>query len=70
MLEYVVLLGGLLRLEGGFFNFDTILGLASIVVSAVGVIILGYLIKGVWGAIAAFSMGTFLFCYFKGLLPY
>ncbi len=70
MLHYAVLLRGLLGLDwNSLFNFDTMTGLASIVISGVALIILGYIIKGVWGAVITFSIGAFLFIYLKGLLP-
>jgi hypothetical protein len=70
MVEYALMLGGLLGLRGeSFFNFDSVVGIASIFISGVGLFILGYAIKGIWGAVATFSIGTFLFFYFKGLLP-
>jgi hypothetical protein len=70
MVEYALMLGGLLGLRGeSFFNFDSVLGIASIFISGAALFILGYLIKGIWGAVAAFSVGAFLFFYFKALLP-
>jgi len=62
--EYTLMLQG-----GSLFNFDSPVGIASILISVVLLLILGYLIKGIEGAIIAFSTGTLLFLYFKGLLP-
>jgi hypothetical protein len=32
--------------------------------------VVGYLLKGVWGACIAFGIGAVLFFYFKGLFPF
>jgi len=62
--EYTIMLGG-----GSLFNFDSPLGIVSILISGVALLILGYLVKEIEGAIIAFLIGTLLFLYFKGLLP-
>jgi len=68
--EYANMLAGLAGFAGGsLFNFDSLQGTASIFISGAALLILGYLIKEIWGAIIAFSAGTFLFLYLKGLLP-
>lgn len=70
MVEYAVMLGGLLGLRGAsFFDFDSVWGIASIFISGAALFFVGYLIKGIWGAVVVFFIGTFLFFYFKGLLP-
>lgn len=70
MLEYVVVAGGLLGSNfGSLFNFDSIQGVALIAIGGVVLIVIGGLLKGFWGAVVTFSIGSFLFLYFKGLLP-
>jgi hypothetical protein len=70
MLEYAVVAGGLLSSNlDSLFNFDSIRGVALIGISGVVLIVLGGLMKGFWGAVITFSIGSFLFRYFKGLLP-
>ena len=59
-----------LLVGGSLFNFDSPLGIVSILISVVALLILGYLIKGIEGAIIAFLTGTLLFLYFKDLLPF
>lgn len=67
MLEYVMLLG---KDVMTFFSFNSIKGWVLLFISAVVLIIVGYLIKGIWGAIVTLLTGTFLFLYLKGLLPF
>ena len=38
--------------------------------SGIALIVLGYFLKGVWGACIALAFGVVLFLYFKGLLPF
>jgi hypothetical protein len=71
MVEYAVMLGGLLGLgAGSLFNFDSVWGISSIFIAAAGLLIFGYLIKGIWGAIIVFLVGTVLFLYLRDFLPF
>ena len=36
----------------------------------IALIVVGYLFKGVWGAVIAFLVGAVLFLFFRGLLPF
>ena len=65
MLEYSILAGSEWM---PLFTFGFIKGLVSIIISAVILLFLGYLIKGIGGAIIAFSTGTLFYLYFKGIL--
>ena len=67
MLEYAFLLGNQVI---SLFSFDSVKGWLLIFISSVALIIVGYLIKGIWGAGVAFFAGIFLFLYLKGLLPF
>jgi hypothetical protein len=73
MLEYAVVVGGLLRSNLDFlFNLDPTEGVVFAVIWGAVLISLGYLIKGFWGAVIALFMGfigSLLFLYIKGLPP-
>ena len=70
MLEYAALAGAELRFFfGSLFNFASVRGVALIVTSGVALTLLGYLWERFWGAVITFSIGSFIFLYFKGLLP-
>ena len=67
MLEYAFLLGNQVI---SLFSFDSVKGWLLIFISSVALIIVGYLIKGIWGAVVAFLAGIFLFLHLQGLLPF
>ena len=70
MLEYAVAAGTELRFFfGSLFNFASVRGVALIVTSGVALALLGYLWERFFGAAVTFSIGSFLFLYFTGLLP-
>ena len=70
MLEYAVVAGAELRFFlGSLFNFASVRGVALIVTSGVALTLLGYLWERFLGAVITFTIGSFLFLYFKGMLP-
>jgi len=63
MVEYIMVLrsiasGGNLQ---SFFDLDSTKGIVFALLAGVALFIIGYLIKGIWGAILAFSIGVFIF---------
>jgi hypothetical protein len=66
MFEYAFLLG---KDVISLFSFDSVKGWILIFLSAIAFLIVGYVLKGVWGAIIALLFGTALFLYLKGVLP-
>jgi len=66
-MEYAVLLG--LNLKT-LFSSASISEILLLIGSGIALTVLGYLLKGVWGACIALGSGTLLFLYFWGLLPF
>ena len=52
------------------FEPDFLHEILIVMFSGLALVILGYLIKGIWGAITAFAIGTLIFLYSKHLLPF
>jgi len=52
------------------FEPDSLREILIVMFSGLGLVIFGYLIKGIWGAITAFAIGTLIFLYSKHLLPF
>jgi len=66
-MEYVMLLGLNLR---SLFSSASISGMLLLIGSGIAITLVGYLLKGIWGACIALGTGTILFLYFKNLLPF
>ena len=71
MVEYILVLGSIVLGANfqSFFDLDSATGRVFALVAGVALFIIGYLIRGTWGAIIALSIGTVLFLYLKGFLP-
>jgi len=67
MFEYLGLLGYWME---PIFERDSLREILIVMFSGLGLLIFGYLIKGMWGAITAFAIGTLIFLYSKHLLPF
>ena len=67
MIEYLWLLG---FWKEPIWVFYSLWEALAAIFSALVLIFLGYIIKGVWGASMAFGIGTFFYLYSKGLLPF
>ena len=66
-MEYAVLLG--LNIKS-LFDSASISGMFLLFGLAVALAVVGYLLKGVWGACIALGSGTILFIYFRDSLPF
>ncbi len=66
-MEYAVLLG--LNIKS-LFSSASISEMLLLIGSGIALAVLGYLLKGVWGACIALGSGIILFFYFGGLLPF
>ncbi len=67
MLEFTGMLGKEIIT---FFSFDAVKGFLLLVIAAVALVVIGYLIKGLGGAIVAVFAGILLFLYLNGLFPF
>jgi hypothetical protein len=67
MFEYLGMLGFWME---PIFEPDSLSEILIVMFLGLGLVIFGYLIKGIWGAITAFAIGTLIFLYFKNLLPF
>jgi hypothetical protein len=66
-MEYAVLFG--LNIKS-LFSSGSISGMLLLFGLAVALAVVGYLLKGVWGACIALGSGTILFMYCRGSLPF
>jgi hypothetical protein len=68
MVEYIIVLRSIASGANlqSFFDLDSTKGIVFALLAGVALFIVGYLIKGIWGAIIAFSIGVFIFFYLKG----
>ena len=67
MFEYLGLLG---YWREPIFEPDSLREILVVMFSGLALVIFGYLIKGIWGAITALAIGTLIFLYSKDLLPF
>ena len=67
MFEYLGLLG---YWTEPIFERDSLREILMVMFSGLGLVIFGYIIKGIWGAVIAFAIGTLIFLYSKDLLPF
>jgi|WetSurSiteA1Bulk_404760.scaffolds.fasta_scaffold215937_2 hypothetical protein len=67
MFEYLGLLG--LGTEA-IFDLDSLEGISLAGLTALLLIIIGYLIKGFWGAVIALGVGVLVFLYVNDLLVF
>ena len=66
-MEYAILLGLNLKSVFSSASFSQLLLLFG---AGVALAVLGYLFKGIWGACTALGIGTILFLFFSGSLPF
>lgn len=66
-MEYAVLIG--LNIKS-IFSSGSVSGIFLLLGLALALAVVGYLLKGVWGACIALGSGTILFIYFRGSLPF
>ena len=68
MIEYAAALGS--RLES-LINWALLSKILLLFALGIGLIVIGYLLRGGWGAgIVLLLIGTILFLYYNGLLPF
>ena len=51
-------------------DYSSISGILLLFGLGIALAVLGYLVRGVWGAIIALGIGALLFLYSQGLLPF
>ncbi len=72
MIEYIIVLRSIAAAASlkSFFDLDSTKGIVFALLAGVALLIIGYCIKGIWGAIIAFSIGLFLFLYLRGSITF
>lgn len=65
MVEFAAILDPILSMFSwkSLFDLDSVQGLGLIVLSGIALIMIGFLIKGIWGAIIAFAVGTIIYIF-------
>ena len=68
MVEYILMLRSVASGANlqSFFDLESTKGIVFTLFAGVALFIIGYLIKGIWGAIIAFLIGLLMFFYLKG----
>ena len=68
MVEYILMLRSVASGANlqSFFDLESTKGIVFTLFAGVALFIIGYLIKGIWGAIIAILIGLLMFCYLKG----
>lgn len=64
--EYLKLTGA----GGSFWSLDFIARVVFLVLAGLALVLVGFKIKGVWGAALAFAAGVLLFLYNEGIIRF
>ncbi len=72
MIEYFMVLRSIVSGADlkAFFDLDSTKGMVFTLLAGVALFIIGYLIKGIWGAIIFFSIGLLIFLYLRGSIAF
>ncbi len=62
--------GGLLGFSGGPFSLELLRDIALCVFAGVALVLLGFRLKGVWGAVFALAAGVGFLLYHEGMIRF